>query len=86
MIFVLPSFGFITNVCWLDEGNPQNYGFFYTGAVIDYTKTEPIIYRPPSDDGSIKFLRTPQYDTDWLSGKLLMIVLNDKWLWVFLFV
>ncbi len=53
----------------LDEGNPQNYGFFYTGAVIDYTKTEPIIYRPPSDDGSIKFLRTPQYDTDWLSGK-----------------
>jgi hypothetical protein len=44
-------------------------GFFYTGAVIDYTKTEPIIYRPPSDDGTIKFLRTPQYDTDWLSGK-----------------
>ena len=53
----------------LDIGNPQNQGFFYTGAVIDYTKTEPIIYRPPSDDGSVKFLRTPQYDTDWLSGK-----------------
>lgn len=53
----------------IDEGNPQNSGFFYTGAVIDYTKTEPIIYRPPSDDGNIKFLRTPQYDTDWLSGK-----------------
>lgn len=50
-------------------GNPQNQGFFYTGAVIDYTKTEPIIYRPPSDDGNVKFLRTPQYDTDWLSGK-----------------
>ena len=36
--------------------------------MIDYTKTEPIIYRPPSDDGTIKFLRSPQYDTDWLSG------------------
>jgi hypothetical protein len=68
MIFFL--YVFIKNfVLKLDEGNPQNYGFFYTGAVIDYTKTEPIIYRPPSDDGSIKFLRTPQYDTDWLSGK-----------------
>ncbi|CAF1214938.1 unnamed protein product [Adineta ricciae] len=53
---------------WSDEGNPHNFGFFYTGAVIDYTKTEPIIYRPPSDDGSVKFLRTPQYDTDWLSA------------------
>lgn len=53
----------------LDQGNPENHGYFYTGAVIDYTKTEPIIYRPPSDDGTVKFLRTPQYDTDWLSGK-----------------
>jgi hypothetical protein len=62
---------------WSDEGNPQNYGFFYTGAVIDYTKTEPIIYRPPSDDGSIKFLRTPQYDTDWLSGKHLPLMYKN---------
>lgn len=60
-------------VCSIDMGNPQNQGFFYTGAVIDYTKTEPIIYRPPSDDGNVKFLRTPQYDTDWLSGKSMVI-------------
>ncbi len=78
LVIIIPHFGqvgdylfwFIINkISELDEGNPQNLGFFYTGAVIDYTKTEPIIYRPPSDDGSIKFLRTPQYDTDWLSGK-----------------
>ncbi|CAF0786053.1 unnamed protein product [Didymodactylos carnosus] len=58
----------INTALWSDNGNPSSYGFIYSGAVMDYTKTEPIIYRPPSDDGTIKYMRTPQYDIDWLSA------------------
>jgi hypothetical protein len=42
----------------------------YSGTMMDFSKTDPIIYRPVVP-GESKLLRTERSDTKWLNGELI---------------
>ncbi|RNA06932.1 semaphorin-2A isoform X2 [Brachionus plicatilis] len=58
---------------WIDNGNPMNIPSLYSASYLDAsTKTqpvEPVIYRPElrRADKSFHYLRSPKFDSDWLS-------------------
>ena len=47
---------------------------FYTATVTDFTARDPAIYRMM---GGAKYLRTAQYNSRWLNGIIIIIIITE---------